>query len=65
MLYLKKQGENPSLVKMEEKIRKRDQVDSSRGRIPLKETDNARELNNTQMSIAQQVQSIYNWVLEV
>ena len=61
LLDLQGQGETITLQEVEEEIRKRDQIDSTRSQAPLKKADDARELDNSRMSIDEQVETIYKW----
>jgi len=62
---LQEQGVNISLSEVEEEIAKRDQIDSSRSQAPLKKASDARELDNSAMTIEEQVEVIYGWVQKI
>jgi len=62
---LRNQGEKVSLEEVREEIRRRDRLDASRSESPLKKAAEARELDNSQMSIEQQVETVLNWAWEI
>ncbi len=59
------QGVEISLQEVEKEISRRDQIDSSRSQAPLKKADDARELDNSAMTIDEQVEMIYGWVQKI
>lgn len=65
LLDLQKQGERLSLQEVEDEIRRRDRLDSTRSQAPLKKAPGARELDNSALTIDEQVQTIYKWVSEI
>ncbi len=65
LLELEAQGETPTLGEVEEEIKRRDALDSSRSEAPLKKAPDARELDTSHLSIDQQVEIIYNWAKEI
>ncbi len=46
-------------------IENRDRIDSSRSHSPLKQAPDARVLDTSDLSIEQQVETIYNWAQEI
>lgn len=54
-----------SIEDVENDIRRRDTLDSSRGASPLFKADDARELDTTGLSINEQVQIVYGWAREL
>lgn len=63
-LELKEKGKDADLDKIEREIIWRDKNDSTREFSPLKKADDAIELDNTEMSIDEQVSYIYKLVTE-
>ena len=62
---LQVKGEMVSLSDVEEEIARRDKLDSGRSHSPLKKAHGARELDTSGLSIAQQVDTIYQWATEL
>jgi len=63
---LRQSGEQVSLQEVEDEIRRRDELDTSRSESPLKKAAaDARELDTSGLSIEQQVEIIYRWAMEV
>ncbi|APF19278.1 Cytidylate kinase [Caldithrix abyssi DSM 13497] len=63
-LDLERQGIKMDLKAIEQEIKQRDKLDSSRAQSPLKKADDARELDTTNLTIKEQVEIIYRWALE-
>ncbi|WP_457566719.1 (d)CMP kinase [Caldithrix abyssi] len=63
-LDLERQGIKMELQAIEQEIKQRDKLDSSRAQSPLKKADDARELDTTNLTIKEQVEIIYRWALE-
>ena len=59
------QGENVKLEEVIEDIRRRDELDTSRSQSPLQQADDARCLDTTNLSIEEQVETIYKWSQEI
>lgn len=65
LLDLKKQGETFTLSQVEEEIQRRDQLDSTRSQAPLKKAADARMLDNSLLTIDEQVEQILKWANEI
>ena len=63
-LELKEKGKDASLEEIEKEMIWRDKNDSTRKISPLKKADDAIELDNSKMSIAEQVDYIYKLITE-
>jgi len=55
-------GEQTTLEAVEENLRERDRIDSTRASAPLRKADDAIEIDTTHLSIEQQVQKVLSYV---
>ncbi len=62
---LQQQGETVTLDEVIREIRRRDKLDASRSQAPLKQAEDARLLDTTNLSIEEQVEKIYQWAKEI
>jgi len=62
---LQAQGEKVTIEEVREEIRRRDRLDASRSQSPLKKAADALELDNSQMSIEQQTETVITWAKEI
>jgi CMP/dCMP kinase len=58
-------GQGLSLEEIKKDIERRDHIDSTRKDGPLKKADDARELDNSSLSIDEQVEIIFKWATEI
>lgn len=65
MQELQNNGLKVSFEQIVKEIENRDHLDSSRDHSPLKKAADARELDTSDLDIAQQVDIIYDWVCEI
>jgi cytidylate kinase len=56
---------NVSLEEIEENLSTRDRIDSTRAHSPLRMADDARELDNSDLSISDQLDLAMSWIEEI
>lgn len=62
---LKSKGQNVSFQDVKDNLQKRDEIDSNRADSPLKKADDARVLDNSNMTHQEQLDLVMNWVQEL
>lgn len=62
---LQAKGEAAALEDVVQEIARRDELDSARSHSPLKKAADARELDTSNLTIAQQVEIIFGWASEL
>jgi len=64
LLEMHEKGVEADLAAVEANLRERDKIDSERAESPLKKAEDARELDTSNISIAQQLQTVTAWAKE-
>ena len=59
-----RKGQDVSFDEVLENLAKRDELDQSREVSPLKQADDARILDNTELSIEEQLDLVYSWAMD-
>jgi cytidylate kinase len=62
LIELEKMGETKSISELIEDIRRRDQLDSSRGHSPLIQAEDAIPIDTSQLTINEQIKKIINHI---